>query len=204
METVSIRIVGVGGQGIVLASNLIGEVALAAGLDVKKAEVHGMSQRGGSVTCDVRFGEKVFSPLAAPGEVDLIIAFERLEALRNLSALKPDGTVVVNRQSIAPSTVTSGMATYPPDVDERLRAEAPRLVFVDGPRIAGELGDPRVINSAVLGAASLLLPFSEEQWEEAFRARLKDKGVEVNLQAFRRGRSEAEAERTAASPLQQA
>jgi indolepyruvate ferredoxin oxidoreductase beta subunit len=192
VKTTSIRIVGVGGQGIVLASNLIGEVALAAGLDVKKAEVHGMSQRGGSVTCDVRFGKKVFSPLTAPGEVDLIIAFERLEALRNLPALKPEGLIVVNRQSIAPSTVTAGMATYPPDVDEQLRRQAQRLVFVDGPRIAAELGDPRVINSAVLGAASCLLPFSLEQWEEAFHARLKNKGVEVNLQAFRRGRSEAE------------
>jgi indolepyruvate ferredoxin oxidoreductase beta subunit len=201
VSTISIRIVGVGGQGIVLASNLLGEVALAAGLDVKKAEVHGMSQRGGSVTCDVRFGEKVFSPLTAPGDVDLIIAFERLEALRNLPALKPDGVIVVNRQSIAPSTVIAGMAVYPPDVDERLRQQAARLIFVDGPRIALDLGDPRVINSAVLGAASPLLPFSLEQWEEAFQARLKNKGVEINLQAFLRGRAEAESVEAAASGL---
>lgn len=193
MANTNIRIVGVGGQGIILASNLLSDVALEAGLDVKKAEVHGMSQRGGSVTCDVRFGEKVFSPLIAAGEVEIVVAFERLEAVRALKDLTSGGTVVLNRQSIAPATVLSGGAQYPMDTEDRVREASGRCILVDGPEIAQSLGDPRVINSAVLGALSALLPFTDEQWEKAYQRRLKNKGVEVNLKAFALGRQAAAA-----------
>lgn len=201
MKNTNIRIVGVGGQGIILASNLISDVALRAGFDVKKAEVHGMSQRGGSVTSDVRFGQKVYSPLIAPGEVDILVAFERLEALRALPALADGGSVVLNLQSIAPSSLLVTKAEYPVDAEDRLRAAVSRVIAVDGPLIAADLGDSRVINSVVLGALSTMLPFEMDQWEEAYRARLKNKGVDVNLKAFVRGREQgATAEVTTGVP----
>ena len=191
MSVTSIRIVGVGGQGIILASNLLSEVALAAGLDVKKAEAHGMSQRGGSVTSDVRFGEAVHSPLIGPGEVDVLVAFERLEAVRALPTLKSGGAVVLNSQSIAPMPVLSGKARYPSDIEQDLARQVERLIVVDGPAIADALGESRVINSVVLGALSTLLPFQEAQWRAAFEERLKKKGLEVNLRAFEEGKNQA-------------
>ena len=193
MSVTSIRIVGVGGQGIILASNLLSEVALAAGLEVKKAEAHGMSQRGGSVTSDVRFGDVVHSPIIGVGDVDLLVAFERLEALRALPVLKPGAAIVLNRQSIAPMPVLSGKAQYRADIEQTLAREAGRLIPVDGPLIADALGEPRVINSAVLGALSTLLPFSDEQWRAAYEQRLKKKGLEVNLRAFEEGKNQAAA-----------
>lgn len=193
MSVTNVRIVGVGGQGIILASNLLSEVALLAGLDVRKAEVHGMSQRGGSVTSDVRFGDVVHSPLVPQGEVDVLVGFERLETVRALPDLRQGGAVVLNRQSIAPMPVLSGKVQYPLDTEETLAREAGRLIAVDGPLIAQALGEQRVINSVVLGALSTLLPFTDKQWKTAYKERLKKKVLDVNLQAFEEGRKQAAA-----------
>ncbi len=173
MKNTNIRIVGVGGQGIILASNLISDVALRAGFDVKKAEVHGMSQRGGSVTSDVRFGQKVYSPLIAPGEVDILVAFERLEALRALPALAEGGCVVLNRQSIAPSLLVT-KAEYPADA---------RTACV--PRLArdrtGRAADSRDWRSRVINSVSSALSTScRSRWINGRRltaARLKNKAL---------------------------
>ncbi|MFN2241700.1 MAG: indolepyruvate oxidoreductase subunit beta [Anaerolineae bacterium] len=182
---------GVGGQGTILASTVLSEVALAAGFDVKKSEVHGMAQRGGSVNTHVRWNaERVYSPLIGLGEADMLMVFEEAEALRYAEFLKPGGVVVVNQHTIKPITVTSGGARYPTEAD--LRAVyaklTDRLYLVPGTAIARDLGNARAANVVLLGAVSTFLDVPAETWLEVIEARVPPKYVEVNRQAFMRGR----------------
>ena len=190
MNNVNFLLAGVGGQGTILASDVLTQVGVQAGYDAKKAEVHGMAQRGGSVTSHVRWAEKVYSPLIAKGEVDVLVAFEKLEALRHIEFLRPGGTVVVNDHEIIPITVTSGGAEYPDD--EHIRSVLAQVTddvrWVDGITIAEELGNVRVANVVLLGALSSLLDVPESIWLEVIEKRVPARYVELNRQAFRRGR----------------
>ena len=190
MNTVNFLLAGVGGQGTILASDVLAEVGVRSGYEAKKAEVHGMAQRGGSVVSHVRWGEKVYSPLTAKGEVDILVAFEKLEALRTVEFLRPGGTVLLNDQEIIPITVTSGGAEYPND--DRIRAVLAQVTddvrWVDGLAIAGELGNARVANVVLLGALSALLDVPEDTWLAVIEQRVPARTVELNRQAFRRGR----------------
>lgn len=182
----NIMIVGVGGQGTLLTSRIIGKTALAAGHDVKISEVHGMAQRGGSVVTFVRFGERVYEPVCEEGEVDVLISFELLEALRYAHFLKPDGILVVNDCRIDPMTVTTGKAVYPADILKTLAAEH-TVVSLDGGAIARDLGNSRVLNSVVLGAAARHIGFSEADWLSVLGATVPPKTVAINEAAFRAG-----------------
>jgi indolepyruvate ferredoxin oxidoreductase beta subunit len=188
----SFVLVGVGGQGTLLASNILAEVGLAAGFDVKKSEVHGMAQRGGSVASHVRWHpEKVFSPLVGLGEADILLSFEKVEALRFAEFLRQGGTAVVNDMAIVPVTVSSGTAVYPGDehlakVFASLDAE---LVMVPGERLAQEAGNVKAANVVLLGAISRLLPLPEETWWECLAQRVPKKFLELNRVAFASGRA---------------
>ena len=186
-STTNILMAGVGGQGILLASEIIAHACLKAGYEVKQSEVHGMAQRGGSVTSHVRFGRQVFSPLIPRGQAGVLLAFEQLEALRWVDYLKPGGTVVVNDQRIAPITVTSGAAEYPEGIAERLRDAASRVIVVDGLDMARQVGNLRVVNAALLGALSRLLSLEPSVWLEAIREKVPQKALEANLAAFEMG-----------------
>lgn len=182
---------GVGGQGTILASNVLADVALAAGFDVKKSEVHGMAQRGGSVNTHVRWdAERVYSPLVSLGEADFLLVFERAEALRYAEYLRPQGVAIVNEHTIMPITVTSGGAHYP--TEEELRGVysrvSGRLHVVPGTAIAQELGNARAANVVLLGALSAFLEIPEEVWLQVIEARVPPRYVELNRKAFVRGR----------------
>ena len=185
----NVFLAGVGGQGILLASEILGEAFLRSGYDVKKSEVHGMAQRGGAVTTHLRFGPKVYAPLIEPGTADLLIAFEKLEALRFLHFLKPDGTVLVNTQEIPPAPVSSGQERYPERIEERLREGASNLFLLDALGAALALQEIRAVNMVMTGAASHFLPLPEEAYMQALAARLPARYVDVNAQAFRTGRA---------------
>jgi indolepyruvate ferredoxin oxidoreductase beta subunit len=185
----NIFLAGVGGQGILLASEILGEAFLRGGYDVKKSEVHGMAQRGGAVTTHLRFGPKVFSPLIEPGAADLLIAFEKMEALRFIHYLAPDGVVVVNTQEIPPAPVSSGQERYPERIEERLRDVTPRVHLVEALAAALVLHEVRAVNMVMTGAASHFLPLPDEAYLEALKSRLPARVVEVNAQAFRAGRA---------------
>ena len=180
---------GVGGQGTLLASEVLCEAVLLSGFDVKKSEVHGMAQRGGAVTTHLRFGPKVYSPLIEPGKADLLIAFEKVEALRFAHYLRPGGAMVVNAQEIFPPSVGTGQERYPQDVVERLRAVTDRLHMVDAFATALSMHEVRAVNMVMVGAASHFLPLPENAYEEALKARLPGKLVAVNVQAFHAGRA---------------
>ncbi len=184
--TKNIMIVGVGGQGTLLTSRIIGRVALEAGLDVKISEVHGMAQRGGSVVTFVRFGDKVYEPVVEEGEADVIIAFERLEAQRYSHFLKKDGTIVINDCRIDPMTVVIGAKEYPENIVERL-AEKHKVASIDGQRIALALGNSKVLNSAVLGFAAKHIGFDLELWISVIESTVPQKTIEINKSAFIEG-----------------
>lgn len=185
----NILLAGVGGQGILLASEVLGEAFLRGGYDVKKSEVHGMAQRGGAVTTHLRFGPKVYSPLIEPGTADLLIAFEKLEALRFLHYLAPDGTAVVNTQEIPPAPVSSGQERYPEGIEGRLRETSSHVHLVDALAAALALHEVRAVNMVMAGAASCFLPLPEEAYADALRVRLPARVLDVNLQAFDAGRA---------------
>jgi indolepyruvate ferredoxin oxidoreductase beta subunit len=187
-KTTNILLAGVGGQGVLLASQLLTATALAAGLDVKQSEVHGMSQRGGSVTSHVRFGEKVHAPTIDPGTADFVLGFERLEALRNAHCVAPDGLIIYNTMKINPSTVASGVATYPDGIEAQIAGYAAQVYPVDGLGIAARAGNARAANTVMVGAISRFLSFSAALWEQVIRATLPAKLVDVNLTAFNLGR----------------
>jgi indolepyruvate ferredoxin oxidoreductase beta subunit len=187
MSTTNILIVGVGGQGIVLAGDVISQAALLAGYDVKASEVHGMSQRGGSVVSEVRFGEHVYSPLIPPPGADFLLAFELLEGVRGLARLRPDGVALVNRQRIIPASVTYGTATYPEDAEEQLRHACPHALCLDALEMATSLGVPRAVNSILLGVLAAHCSLPAACWEAAFRHTVKPRFLDVNLTAFTRG-----------------
>lgn len=186
-EPINVLICGVGGQGIILASDVLCQAAVNEGLDVKKSEVHGMAQRGGSVITHVRFGERVYSPLIEEGRADFILAFEKLEALRYAYYLKKQGRIVVDRRVIPPMSVLTGQEEYPPDIDERLR-RAGNVLAVDAGSVARELGNLRVVNIILLGVLSNLLGLKEGSWPKAIRSKVKEKFVDLNIGAFNRGR----------------
>ena len=179
---------GVGGQGTLLASEVLCDAFLLSGFDVKKSEVHGMAQRGGSVTTHLRFGPKVFSPLIEPGKADLLVAFEKIEALRFAHYLRPGGAMVVNAQEIYPPSVATGQERYPQDVTERLLAVTDRLHMVDALAVALSMREVRAVNIVLMGASSHFLPLPEAAYEEAMTTRLPPKIVDVNVRAFRAGR----------------
>ncbi|MCK4548234.1 MAG: indolepyruvate oxidoreductase subunit beta [Candidatus Eisenbacteria sp.] len=175
---------GVGGQGIILAGNLVADLALDAGFDVKKSEVHGMAQRGGSVVSHVRFARKVYSPVIVEGQATHLVAFELMEALRWIHMLVPGGTLIVNEQEIIPS----GLTTYPKAIREGITSRCSQTVFINGGRLAAEAGNVRAVNVALLGALSKYLDFDVSEWEHAIRKRVPEKWMDVNLKAFEMGR----------------
>ena len=192
MKTFNVTLVGVGGQGILLTANLLGRVAALAGLDVKKSEIHGMAQRGGSVASSVRFGERVCSPIIPVGESDLLVAFDRLEALRCAPQLKAGGKALVNDVYLTPVTVSSGQQPEVEDLAGSLKAALPSAVYVDAAAVAKEVGNDRTANMVIAGALSALTPFPEELWKKAMAETFtgsKAKLLEVNEKAFARGRA---------------
>lgn len=187
-KTTSIVLAGVGGQGILLASEILAKAAGFAGFDVKTNEVHGMAQRGGSVIGQIRYGERVFSPLVSKGDATVLMSLERIEALRYAEFLAPDGLAVVNSQVIVPTTVSSGAAVYPENAKELLKATFKNLVYLDANRIALELGNPKCANVVLLGALSTKLhDIQFEIWEQAIRECVKPKFIDLNLKAFETG-----------------
>jgi indolepyruvate ferredoxin oxidoreductase beta subunit len=191
MKIFNIVIAGVGGQGVLLASKVLAESALASGMDVKQNEVHGMAQRGGSVISFVRIGEKVDSPVVIPGTADILISFEPLEALRYIHYLKPGGLLVYNKGAINPSTVASGLATYPTDVEEQIARICPNARGIEALSIAREAGNSKAVNMVMVGAVMGKLPLDLQIIEEVVRSISKEKGLEVNLKALGGGAAAA-------------
>ncbi|AFM25946.1 indolepyruvate oxidoreductase subunit beta [Desulfomonile tiedjei] len=185
----NVLIVGVGGQGIILASDVLGRVAAAYGYDVKKNEIHGMAQRGGSVSSHVRFGKTVSSPIIRVGEADVLLSFEQLETVRYFPFLSEKGKVILNDQKILPPAVFTGKQEYPSDVIQKIKAKVPDMVVVDGISVAERLGNPRVVNVIFLGVLSKYLDIPVEVYEKVLRESLKPKLVDINLKAFHEGRS---------------
>lgn len=183
-------LVGVGGQGTILASDVLVDVGGRSGYDAKKSEIHGMAQRGGSVSSHVRWADKVYAPFIGDGEADYFLAFEKLEAVRQVGSLKPGGIIIVNDHRIPPVSVSSGGATYPSDEEVRrvLQQVSADIHFVAGTQIADELGNARVSNVVLLGALSKFLDVDEDVWLEALAKRVPERFISINQQAFLRGR----------------
>ena len=186
METKNIMIVGVGGQGTLLTSRILGGITRQAGYDVKISEVHGMAQRGGSVVTYVRYGEKVAEPIVEEGCADVLIAFEKLEALRYAHFLKKDGVLIVNDQRMDPMPVAIGLAKYPENIIETLK-EKHNVVVVDAQKTALEIGNARVFNTVIIGVAARRMDFAKEDWLNVIEATVPAKTVEINLKAFEAG-----------------
>ena len=182
----TILIVGVGGQGTLLASRLLGNVLISEGYDVKISEVHGMSQRGGSVVTYVRYGEKVYEPVVEEGQADVIIAFEKLEALRYAHFLKPDGALIVNDWRIDPMPVVIGAAEYPENIIENLAKEH-KVYTVNATEESKKLGNSRVFNLIVLGIAAQHMDFTKEQWYDVIERTVPPKTIDINKKAFEVG-----------------
>ena len=185
-------ITGAGGQGIILASDIIGEAAIAAGYDIKKTDALGMAQRGGSVTSNVRIAPQVRSPLIKMGEADMLLAFEKLEAARWSHYLRPGGIAIVNNHALPPLSVSLGSERYPSDEEiiNILKQRTDRVYFVEGTRRAGELGNVRVLNMFMLGCASLFLPFKVHVWKDGISHRIPTSIRQINITAFNQGRKE--------------
>ena len=189
METKSIMIVGVGGQGSLLASRLIGNVLLEQGFDVKLSEVHGMSQRGGSVVTYVKYGDKVYSPVVQKGEADIIISFEQLEAARYVEFLKKGGHIVTSTQSIDPMPVITGAAKYPENLIGKLKAAGAELVAVDALSLAEQAGTAKASNVVLMGVLASRMDFPEELWQKALEQCVPPKFLELNKKAFELGKN---------------
>jgi len=188
----NVLIVGVGGQGVLLASEVLSETAMLAGLDVKKSEVHGMSQRGGVVSSHIKFGRKIYSPIIPYGQADIIISFEQAEALRSIEWLKKDGLIATSRTKLVPPIASGGKFTYPDDPIAELKTKVKRVIPPDADKIALELGNPRLVNTLLLGVISAELGFDKSIWDDAIKKRVKPKFVDINLKAFARGQQLAE------------
>lgn len=184
----NILLVGVGGQGILLASEILSEAFMLAGFDVKKSEIHGMSQRGGSVVSHVRFGKEVYSPVVPEGEGDILFGFELLETYRYLPLLKLGATVVANDFKIAPPSVLLGQASYPAELPQKIGAKFPDFLLVDGQGLALKAGDVRAANTVMLGAVSKRLQIESTVWQQALEKMVPKKVLEINLKAFAMGR----------------
>ena len=189
METKNIMIVGVGGQGSLLASKLLGRLLLSRGYDTKVSEVHGMSQRGGSVVTYVRFGEKVYSPIIDKGEADYIVSFELLEAARWTEYLKPHGVIVTNTQQINPMPVITGAMEYPQNLVETMQSAGIRVDAIDALKLAEEAGSSKAVNIVLMGHLSRHFDFTEAEWLEALRQSVPAKFLELNQKAFTLGRN---------------
>jgi indolepyruvate ferredoxin oxidoreductase beta subunit len=187
-QITNILLVGVGGQGILLASEILSEAAMLAGFDVKKSEIHGMSQRGGSVVSHVRYGSEVFSPIVPEGEGDILFGFELMETVRSLPLLKPGGTVVANDLQISPPSVLMGQEVYPEGLAERIKARFTDFLLVDCQKMAAGVGNIRAANTVLLGTVSKRLNISEEYWMKALEKMVPAKAVDVNKRAFLIGR----------------
>ncbi|MFQ3550330.1 MAG: indolepyruvate oxidoreductase subunit beta, partial [Armatimonadota bacterium] len=179
----------VGGQGALLASEILCLAALLAGKDVKKSEVHGMAQRGGSVISQIRIGDKVYSPLIAVGETDVLVSFEKMEALRYAHLLSPEGVALVNNQEIIPVTVSSGLAAWPENLDMQIMKTFPKLEMVPALDIARELKNAKVTNVVMLGALATYLPIDDEIFIQAITEIVPKKVVDLNIEAYKRGRA---------------
>lgn len=184
--TKSILLVGVGGQGTILASKLLTTGLMEAGYDVKMSEIHGMSQRGGSVSSQVRYGEKVESPVIELGGADILVSFEKMEALRYLNYLKPEGKVVVNDFEIGSMPILSGKADYPVNAVEILQSKA-KTIVINAADEAGRLGNPKVMNIILLGTIIKAMGLEEIDWEKIVKENIKESLVEINLKALERG-----------------
>ena len=187
MKTVNLMIVGVGGQGTLLASKLLGALLVNENYEVKVSEVHGMSQRGGSVVTYVKYGDKVASPVICRGEADIIMSFELLEAARWLPYLKKGGVVITNTQQINPMPVITGAAEYPEDLAEKMRAAGAKVIAADALAIAREAGSEKAVNVALIGLMAHALGFDRETLIEAIRMSVPPKFLELNLKAFELG-----------------
>ncbi len=192
MKTKSIMIVGVGGQGTLLASRLLGAALISVGYDVKVSEVHGMSQRGGSVVTYVKYGDKVDSPIVQKGQADLILAFEQLEAARWLPFLKTGGTIIANTQKMDPMPVVTGVATYPEGVLEAIRKTGVKLQAVDALSLAVEAGSSKAVNVVLIGVMAAHMDIDRAVWEQAIRETVPAKFLEMNLKAFDLGYQNAQ------------
>jgi indolepyruvate ferredoxin oxidoreductase beta subunit len=188
-KTKNILIVGVGGQGTLLTSRILAQVAVKMGYDVKVSEVHGMAQRGGSVVSQVRYGEKVYSPIIKKGDADILLAFEKVEAARWLDYLKPEGMVIINNERVDPLPVMSGKVKYPDDIDQRIAQLVERTLVIDASDIAIECGNVRAANVVLVGVLAAATALPEEQVKEAIREMVPPKALDINLKAFQEGQS---------------
>jgi len=188
METKGILLAGVGGQGVLRASDILCRVFMAAGLDVKKSEVHGMAQRGGCVTSHVRYGEKVHSPLAKKNDIDVLVSFEQMDTLRYLDYVKESGTVIINTEKIYPPAVNLGEAPYPTNVAETVHRFFTKVVPVDAAALALRAGNIHAVNTVLLGALSSCLNLSLRLWEKVLQESFPSKLIGANREAFRLGR----------------
>lgn len=187
----SILLAGVGGQGILRASDIICEALMEAGCDAKKSEVHGMAQRGGCVTSHVRYGAKVYSPLARKAGVDILLSFEKLETLRYLDFLKPQGIVIMNEEEIYPPAVNLGISEYPADIVEQLRNNFKSVIVVDALVLARKAGNLRAANTVMLGIVSKYIDIQDSIWESVLKRSFPAKLVDLNIKAFRLGKEAA-------------
>ena len=187
METKNVMIVGVGGQGSLLASKLLGNLLMEQGYDVKVSEVHGMSQRGGSVVTYVRYGDKVYSPVIDKGEADFIISFELLEAARWAEFLRPGGRIIVNTQQIDPMPVITGAASYPSDIIAKLRSLGLQVDAVDALEIAEQAGSAKAINIVLMGRLARYFDVPEDEWQKALKCVVPEKFLALNQKAFALG-----------------
>lgn len=187
MKTQNVMIVGVGGQGSLLASKLLGRLLLGKGYDIKVSEVHGMSQRGGSVVTYVRFGEKVYSPVIDKGQADFIVSFELLEAARWTEYLKPGGKIITNTQKINPMPVIIGAAEYPEDLERKMREAGIDLDALDALTLATQAGSAKAVNLVLMGRLSKYFDISQEEWMAAIEASVPPKFLEMNKAAFKLG-----------------
>ena len=187
MNTVNILLSGVGGQGVLLASRILSEAALVQGLEIKQSEVHGMSQRGGSVVSHVRIGQAVHAPIVPDGACDILVGFEPLEGLRHAHQVKDGGAILHAVEVINPSTVSAGFATYPADIDAQLAGYPCRVTAVPAGALAEQAGNRRSANVVMVGALSQLLDFGAEVWDQALAAAIPAKILDLNREAFRLG-----------------
>jgi indolepyruvate ferredoxin oxidoreductase beta subunit len=184
----SILLAGVGGQGILRASDILCLAFMASGLDVKKSEVHGMAQRGGCVTSHVRYGQKVYSPIAKKGDVDILVSFEKLEALRYLDYLKPQATIIINEEEIYPPSVNLGDAKYPENIYDRVSRHFKTVKMINALDLARKAGNIRAVNTVLLGVLSTFLNLKSDLWEKVLQEAFPSKSLKANLKAFNLGK----------------
>jgi indolepyruvate ferredoxin oxidoreductase beta subunit len=186
-QVTDILIVGVGGQGTLLTSRILADVAVQMGYDVKVSEIHGMAQRGGSVVTQVRYGEKVYSPIIKKGDADILLAFEKLEAARWLDYLKPDGIVIINDERVDPLPVMSGRVKYPLDIVDKIKEKVPNTRLINATEIAGQCGNTRAANVVLVGVLAAVASLPIAEMENAIRRMVPDKAIDINLNAFEEG-----------------